>query len=1122
MEQRWSRHLLFQPGILAILALSSVGVGMAQSPTGNINGVVSDPSGSIIPGAMVSIVDEATAFTRTDKTNAEGIYRFPIVNPGVYTIRVEAPGFSQYVNEHVTLTARQTLEINATLKLDASATQVTVTGQAPLVNSDNGMIGDSQSSRLLNDGPRGTPIMSALGNDLGHTSVLVRDGGIGAVDFKSSGSRAGQWLTTVDGNSVEVNGNVNLAVPYQAIQEQQVTAVGAPAEYRTPLTLNAVTKGGTNELRGSFTYQLGYPGLNALAANSPPGAKRAANKPSQLGNLTAGGPVHVPKVYDGRQRSFWFFSFERVPSTSTRSPQGNVLDVPTVSMRNGLFQPYFNAVPGKSATQLRNPYTGQPFAGNVIPPSMFNPSAVKALQNYIPTPNASRGDIEVPRENFSGPSFGETSYSVFLLRFDQKITANNTASFTYIQSPFTSSFDDRLPGLGNNVLIGRNREFSFSDTHIFSSRIVNELRIAHFRDNNERHSNDGSNVGEVAAKLGMNLGKDAAFRNPYLQTPIIRITPSFTNAPYVNGQTIGGFYAQDVRRQYRKQFRDNLSIQMGRHAFKMGYDQELLQDARPPANLAIGGDQTFNGAFTGDSFGDFLLGLPQTVSRYTSNFPELDLRSNGVGSYFQDDFRVNQRLSLNLGLRFEHKAPNRESHGASVNFDPRNGAVIFEDAAAIAKLPAAFPASILKETAKEAGYPHYLVYASNSWSPRIGFAYKLSRAHDVVLRGAYDVFQVDAGVGNNFFRLVETGPFAITETFTNAITNGAPLMTLNNPFPDTVGKVPASINISGRVPDIGIPFMQQYTMSLEAHLFAGWAGTLSYVGSKTTQLYYNRQINRPRASLTPFTSSRFLYKGFNTISYFDKGATASYDAMQARLEHRYSNGLELDGMLQWISEITDEADTGFTAASRAPEDPYCRRCMRAKNPYTDSLALRVISRYELPLGRGKRFASGANRYANAVIGGWAIGSFFDALNGRPEAVYFSGKDPSNTNLRSGFAKVIPGCNVRSGDGFSAPYLNINCFTVPDPGTFGNAGYGTYRSPGMWLVSGSIFKYFSLYEDRAKLRINAVFNNAFNHPIWSGVGNSLGSPASFGRFGGQGNITATAGPRTIVFQAQVLW
>ena len=336
-----------------------------------------------------------------------------------------------------------------------------------------------------------------------------------------------------------------------------------------------------------------------------------------------------------------------------------------------------------------------------------------------------------------------------------------------------------------------------------------------------------------------------------------------------------------------------------------------------------------------------------------------------------------------------------------------------------------------------------------------------------------------------------------------------------------VGRGPASINAGGRVTNLGVPRMQQYTMSLESRLFGGWVGTASYIGSKMQQLWYVRQINRPPASLTPFTTSRFLYPGYSNMSYVEKGASAAYHALQTRVQHRYSNGLEFDALFQWVSEMTDLADNGFSTLGGTPEDPYCRRCELAPNFTTDNLDFRAILLYELPMGNGKKFAPHTSKIVNGFIGG-QVSSVLDLRNGRPGAVTFSGSDPSNTNLRSGFAQIVPGCNVRSGDGRSAPYLNINCFKVPDAGTFGNARWGTFRQPGAWSVSGTLYKYFPLYGERVKLRLNAVFDNAFNHPTWPGVGSSLASPGAFGVLGQGGSQSSTSTARSVLFQGQVIW
>lgn len=238
--------------IAALALLFCAHAGFAQSPVGTISGTVTDETGSAIAGAKLALVEEATGLSRSAETDAEGIYRFPFLSPGMYTLTAEASGFAQYKNIHITIVARQALLIDIRMKVAELALTVDVTEVVPAVNTDNGTIGEHLSRRLLTEGPQGTPIMVGVSNNIGKYSVPVRDGGIGAEDFKASGSRSGDFNMTVDGNPVVLNASVNLAIPYQALQGEEITTVGAPAEYRTPLTITNVTRGGANKFQGSF------------------------------------------------------------------------------------------------------------------------------------------------------------------------------------------------------------------------------------------------------------------------------------------------------------------------------------------------------------------------------------------------------------------------------------------------------------------------------------------------------------------------------------------------------------------------------------------------------------------------------------------------------------------------------------------------------------------------------------------------------------------------------------------------------------------------------------------------------------------------------------------------------
>ncbi|HWC00768.1 MAG TPA: TonB-dependent receptor, partial [Bryobacteraceae bacterium] len=526
--------------------------------------------------------------------------------------------------------------------------------------------------------------------------------------------------------------------------------------------------------------------------------------------------------------------------------------------------------------------------------------------------------------------------------------------------------------------------------------------------------------------------------------------------------------------------------------------------------------------FSGEPFADFLLGLPETTQRYTSAVPVFQRRFSELGFFFQDDSKASSRLTLNLGIRYDYISPRREINGAYMNFNPVDGSLVFPDEKSISMVHPAFPTSIKRVTAAQAGFPSMLMNGTNSISPRIGFAYRLTDNPSTVLRGSYGIFTANAGWKNNNFATLQSGAFALTETFTNVITNGVPLVTLDHPFPSTIGAGPSTVSVGGNSPNLGIPYLQQWNLTLERQIYGDWAVHVSYVGAKNTQLSYRHNINQPRASLTPFDPSRLIYPGYLTITYAEPGGNSSYPAMQFGFNHRLSSGLMVEGLFQWINEITDVGEDGIDVwLGPTIENAYCRSCERGKG-LGDSLDFRTNLVYEIPFGKGRPFGSSVRPVVNGFIGGWSIGAIVDARNGRPATVLYSGVDASNTNLFGGRASYVAGCDPRTGDGKSAPYLNINCFAVPAAGTFGNVGTTPFRKPGSYDVSGSIYKYFPLWREGVRLRVNGVFTNAFNHPTWNDVGNNITVPATFGKFVSQQSFGRWVGSRTINLQAQIQW
>ncbi len=1091
-----------------LILVSSAAVALAQSTSADIIGSVHDAAEAIVPNVAVRVVEEKTNLTRETRTNQDGLYEFRILPPGTYTLSAEAAGFKKFSSEHIPLSARQVLRMDIRMDVGNVTESVTVTASAPVIVTETGTVAGSRETRFLVEGPQGTPIMARFGSNTTKFSLYVRGPGTGAMT--GGGARSGQWEQSVDGNALETQFN---GVPYQALSEERETVTGASAEYRAPVTVDGVTKQGTNAPHGSVTFSLSHSRLNALgplAASS----RRLAQTPSHVWNLTGGGPLYIPKVYDGRNRTFLFASAERNPP-SDRVGLGT-LTVPTSAMRQGDFAGYF-VTAGRPGFVLRDPYSNQPFAGNVIPRSRWSPAAVRAIDKYYPAPNVAGVNPDVPFRNAEAELASKATIHQLFARLDQKITDRNTAGFSFSQRPEKSEFsgtNGTLPA-GLNTVSYKGKQFNWHDVHIVTPRIVNEVRVSYSIADSDRFGNGPFTAGDFTDALGIDMGPDAALRKKYRQAPNLNIT---------GYDRIGSVYAQDTRTIRWTQIRDNISIQYGRHTFKMGWDQRFKRDDRGTANAAIAPTYSFTGLFTGYSLADFFLGLPESTQKFT---PSTDLRQRYTefGAFIQDDFKVNTRLTFNLGLRADRLSPRREEGGAQYNFNPATGGLVVRDAQARALANPAFPKSIPIETASEAGYPTNLMNAVFRLNPRFGFSYRLDNSGKTVVRGAYGTYTIDAGWLNNNFRLLfSSGPFALAETYVNTLTNGVPLVTLERPFPSATGRT-SSFNVSGANPNLGEPVMHQWNLTVERQVYGNWGVRISYVGAANKQVWYRRDLNRPAASLTPFTNARLIYPAFQVVTYIDKGGNDAYHAFQAGFTHRYSNGLTLLGAFQWVNQLSDVYDRSFeeTTFGQLIENPYCRSCERHKVSSVDSLDFRTNFIYDMPFGRGRRFGADVNRIVNGFVGNWTISGIVDMRNGRPDTVTFQGRDTSNTNLRTGRADVLPNCDLRPSDGKSGPYLNIACFAVPQNGTFGNATNSVFRRPSSWDFSGSLYKYFPLFLEGTKLRINAVFTNAFNHPTWDAVGNNISDPTSFGKLqtpGAAGRYIGAA--RSIVLQAQVQW
>ena len=1131
--------VLLAPALCALL-LTPV---QAQTTAATVLGTVTDAAGAIVPGVTVTLTNQDTGFIRETISDDRGDFEFAVVQaPNTYTLSAELPGFKKYVNVDNYLATRVIQRFDVKLQVGEVAEQVTVQSEVPVINTDTPQWSETRTDRLINAGPRGTMVMGRFGHGTRPLSLAFVNADV-ADSYKSNGSRTSMTQTSVDGTPM--NGE-QVGPPFSAIAEEKTVALNAAAEFRHPLTVDAVTKRGENRPHGMFTLNMRHPRLAALWPG-PPGARRNPDAVWAFRyNFTGGGPIYIPKIYDGRDKSWLFISFEQNPPTNITFGQGTWLNTPTQAMRRGDLSAYLAKIRPELG-ELKDPLTGETFVGNIIPRSRWNPVAINMIDKWLLEPTGSNiGDPDIPEQNLQYIGSQQGANKQWVYRFDQSILNRNTFGIMHTQRDAwetchcggSTFFGQRHPATGQDWFGSLNDVINVFDTHIFTPGLINEFRFGLFRRDNYNRTEHSASL--FIDSLGIDLGDDAATRKAFNTLPYIRVDNLHTigTRSGATNETVTNYYS----------LRNNLSYRTGIHSWKLGYDHAIRQISDLRALRSVAGDWNHTGFFTGDPFADFLLGLPTQTGRHTPR-PAVEGRYSEFGMFVQDDVQVSSRLKLNIGFRYDRISPRRDANGAWYNFNMATGALVVPEAGRGLIAPAFHPA-IPIETADEARFPSHLINSLTKWSPRLGFAYRLD--DKTVLRAGYGMFMHDAGSTNNYFATLLTGgPFALDESFRNTITDGVPLVTTDRPFPRATvgGSAPATFNIQGVNPEIKEPYLQQWNLTLERQLGRETSFRFAYVGSSATSLWYSRDVNIPPASLTPFTEERLNYPhnpGFDDIIYLDSGGHMSHHQFQWQFTRRMSRtpigGLMFDGIFQWLKEIEDVDDTTAFASAYgrgiAPrlggyagiEDPYDRNRDRA-DAYLNPASIRINFIWELPWGPDQPYLSHLRKGSilSALVGGWEFAGIFDAGTGRPYHQYYSGFDPTNTGRFSGRASMSKaGCNpqVRPHSYTRPTTVNINCFKVPDPGTYGTTPRDAVSRLAGWAFDATFYKFLPirmLHED-IRARLSVTFVNPFHHVVASrDRGLYVNRPARFGiPSRGGGLLRFGSAPRSANFQFQIVW
>jgi len=1093
----------------------------AQSTLGTILGTVTDESGAVVPNATVNVINTDENTTRIVTTDASGNYAAVDLKAGHYSVEVSVTGFKTERVDGVELGARVTLRVDAKLSVGEVSQQVEVTGQSVgVITTETETVSSTYNTLEITDlpinyrasGNGNSPyyLMEILpGMQTDQNGNLAIQGGL---QSQSQFSVDGVSITDMTGNKPLPN-----AFPSaESISEIKVQGIGSPAEFEQPGDVTTTSKGGTNTLHGSGFWYTQNTALNAIPFGS-------VTKPTEIANDFGGslsGPVVIPHLYNGQNKSFFFADYEgfRLPRTKTIENT-----VPTPAMKSGDLgflcsqsKGNFNAagICSVAAGQLYNPFNGQPYTNDVV--TNINPAAT-AFLGFYPNPNVGS---TFTSDNYRTNVPANLDSNGFDVRgdqyFGQKLFV--TGRFTFKNIPYLSSQELTIP---SNNSYEHVRMIVASGTYTFRPTLLNEFRFG-LTDDLTGTSNP-YNGKPFTESLGFANINDLWYDG----LPEV----DFDGISGTTGLTVDRLNSVGQSRTY--EFTDSLSWVKGRHAFKFGFDAMKMR-----AVSALGfqgadnyGTYGFTGQFTGYDFSDFLIGAPG--GSFLDNVQlDNDGRNYILAFFAQDSWKVSKRLTVELGLRFDYHPGYTDASGQIGNFieTPRSGGAVYPDGASkllgIAFLQsfdacptpglpglANDPPSINGapctpiETASQAHIPEGLRATSKRALPRFGFAYKLTDDDRTVLRGGIGAYQAST-LGSVYYSLTGTLQ-AYTNQYFNVETPGVgpafvwPATSSTNTLaPIAYGS--AYFGTANSI-DWKEPYSLQWNLSLERDLGKNTGLRLTYVGLNTTNLVWAPNDNQSLPSTIPFVdqplSSR-PYPNWGVVNTRANGATATFEEAQVEVTHRVGSGLMLDSTYSWSHSLADNLGAGNAgslcgeAACNRSEDFYDRRSEKGNPfaPYRHDWVTSAV--YQLPVGKGKRFANTDNKVLNAVIGGWQTNNVFTLHTGPFLTPYFTGGDPSGTGsgsfdnraqrpdrvgpfvpsspnagewlLGSGFA--CPGGSCRIGEGGSTP---------PPIGRFGTSGVGILNGPGTFDWDSGISKFFNLTE-RVKLRFEISFVNVLNH------------------------------------------
>jgi Carboxypeptidase regulatory-like domain len=1090
--------------LIALFAtlFGAAGAATVQTATGQITGTVKDANGAVLARAKVKISSASTGLSRETMTNEEGSYSFPLLPVGVYAVTVEQQGFRAARKSNISINVDQIVRADFDLTIGEVSAIVEVQSGAVSLDTETASMGQIVSQKQVTQLPlNGRNFLSLLFLNGGTVETSGEQGGMrqgagNAISINGARPTSNNYLLDGTSNTDTALGTPAAVLSIDAIQEFKEQTGAYSAEYGFSANqVNIVSKTGTNDLHGTafwFGRNDAFDANNYF--NNARGVKKNKLRQNQYG-FVAGGPVWIPKLYDGRNKSFWLANFEGYKRTQGSAA---LLTVPTPDQLAGRF-----------TSEIIDPVTGTPFPNNIVPANRFTRLAKLAVAKFFPAPNfTGTGGNYIQSRNLP---LDQKQYTI---RGDQQLGRLGTVFGRYTNSDYTNTTIGNTTELGDVFFVQKTKNWQISHTIPISSSLVNQFRFGYVEASAVQHSTTA----------------------PQSDIDPLQLTGVFTGLPDDQrsypavgfggvgaGLSGGGSAVNDFQASNQPMWdiSNTTTWIRGRHTLNFGGNFRKWSLQRDLANDFLG-QFTFSGFFTGNktrdnAVADFLLGYFSGASVFqpagfsvqgkTGNPREFNFLY--FAPYFQDDWKVNSRLTLNLGLRWDFRTIPNETNDRMGwrDLSNPNGGLLVADKTLVEK-------GIVGDQSyyKFAGRRNPNDASKKVFAPRLGFAFRPFSDDKTVVRGGYGIF-FDSAEGREIDGAADIFPYVSRGNYTQSLgqTN---LLTTDRMFPNfaNIGVATPAANSFLAVsmsPEPRNPYVQQWSLGVQRSLAKNTTLELNYIGSKGTHLLMRRQIAQSRKPSNPALCAanptvgdcpvlaRRPFVNFATYIDSDWSGNSSYNAFNAKIEHR-SNSMLFTTVYTWAKSIDSKsAAAGIgndVAGWQGFLDNSDVRRDRGRSEFDVDHRLVSSFVYELPVGRGKKFLGGIHKAADLLIGGWQVNAIATFQKGFPMTISAADVGGLNDTFGTNRADLVGKPKlIKSID----QWFDTSAFKQPAAGFLGTSGRGILRLPGTNNWDTGVFKNFKITE-KVSFQFRFESFNAWNHTQWGNPERNVANTDNFGK------------------------